>query len=103
MRIKDMGGEVAVHLEALGGLYPRVEPQRRDLEDFCQRGLLLAGRIIMQPMPELAQDGILAVSPHTDDEWEREFFPIGFVQSMKVRELLLGKPIKTGACLLRLG
>ena len=52
--------------------------------------------IIVQPPRELAQDRLLAVPAHADNERHGEFFAVGVVEAMEIGKLLLAEPVEPG-------
>src|ERR1700733_12225420 len=87
---------MAVHFEAVIGLDALVESQRGDAEDFLERRFLLRASIVVQPPRELAQDRLLAVPAHADNERHGEFLAVSIVETMEIGELRLAELVEAG-------
>jgi hypothetical protein len=85
MDIEHVGGKPPIHLEPVGCADALIEPQRGDAQHLGERGLFFGGGVVAEPAVELAQDGIAAVTPDTDDERDAEFLAVLVVQFVKAR------------------
>ena len=101
--VEHVGRQAAVHLEAIGAADVLVEAKCGDAEDFAQSRFALLACVVAQPSFELAQDRILGVAAHANDEGDAELLPIGCVEPVEAIEFLVVEPIEAGAGLLGLG
>ena len=97
--IQHMGGEMPVHLQPILRRHELVDAQRRDAEDFPERGLDFGGRVIGQAALEIAQHGILGVAADAHDVRETEFLAVGGVDLLERLVFAFRQPVEPGAVL----
>src|SRR5262249_14248908 len=97
MVVQDMGRQAARNRQFVGGLNPVTEPQRADAKDFAERGFKFSFGGVSQTPFVLAQDRILGMAAHAENERNVEFLPVGVAQSLKQRVLGMRKSIESGS------
>src|SRR5512144_1431119 len=90
-----------MHGKPIRSAYALVETQRHNAENFLDRRCPLALDVGVAPSVELAQDRVLGVPPHANDERKAELLFVGLVTAMEGRIFVLRQPIEPGAGLLR--
>ena len=87
MGIEDMRRDPAMDFEPVRRGDAQVKPQSDDAENLIERGLVLGGGIVLQPVLEWRRIESLPCRRTADDEWDVEFGLIGIVEPVEPGKL----------------